>query len=46
MEVMSSEQRIRKLVQKLYSEDIQTCIQELKVILEADSGELAKAEVA
>ncbi len=46
MEVMSNEERIRKLVQKLCNEDIQACIQELKAVLEADSGELAKAEVA
>ena len=46
MEIISSEEKIRRLGKRLQTEHTDTCRQELKDIIEAQSGELDKAEVS
>ncbi len=46
MEIVSSEEKIRRLSERIQSDNNETCRQELKAIIESESGELDKAEVA
>ncbi|MFO8102265.1 MAG: hypothetical protein R6U37_08925 [Dehalococcoidia bacterium] len=46
MEIISSEEKIRRLGERLKTDNAETCLDELKSIIESESGELDKAEVS
>ena len=46
MEIISVKEKIRKLGERIQIENTDACSQELKDIIEAETGELEKAEVS
>ena len=46
MDIMSTEDKVQQIRDRLQTEDAQGCLEELKVILDSELGELVKAEVA